>query len=258
MESDQKLSKFVIVKCEFCDKNVEKRISLMGYNHNFCNRKCHGDFKLANPKMCSVEDCQNKRSAKGLCQLHYDLERKKDPKRQADTRRNAKLTAEKIKQRRLEDPLFDAECRQKSRMFSVKYREENLEEMRKKDIKYWEKPKRRYNKAKKSAEKRNIDFHLTLDDYAYLTTKGVPCYYECGSVSAQSGIGLDRKDNSLGYTLDNAVSCCGFCNVTKNAHITSEEMLKIVQLLKELRNNDTIWKSSSSGFNINKGRKALA
>lgn len=28
--------------------------------------------------------------------------------------------------------------------------------------------------------------------------------------------GIDRKDNSKGYTLDNCVSCCEFCNYTKN------------------------------------------
>lgn len=28
--------------------------------------------------------------------------------------------------------------------------------------------------------------------------------------------GIDRKDNTRGYTLDNCVSCCEFCNMTKN------------------------------------------
>lgn len=28
--------------------------------------------------------------------------------------------------------------------------------------------------------------------------------------------GIDRRDNTKGYIIDNCVSCCEFCNMTKN------------------------------------------
>lgn len=37
-------------------------------------------------------------------------------------------------------------------------------------------------------------------------------------------MGLDRKDNSLGYIIDNVLPCCGDCNKVRNTVLTVEEM----------------------------------
>lgn len=77
------------------------------------------------------------------------------------------------------------------------------------------------------ALKAGIDFTLTEDDFRELTQK--PCHY-CGVLATNmthrtnSGKylssypynGLDRKDNSQGYTLANVVPCCATCNHAKH------------------------------------------
>lgn len=44
-----------------------------------------------------------------------------------------------------------------------------------------------------------------------------PCHY-CGHNSIEGNInGLDRVNSSIGYTKDNVVPCCKYCNFGKNA-----------------------------------------
>jgi len=68
------------------------------------------------------------------------------------------------------------------------------------------------------------EFRLTKDEAKKLFTS--PCFY-CGALPSKvrkikRGYGefvyngIDRKDSAKGYTIDNCVSCCEFCNMTKN------------------------------------------
>ena len=154
---------------------------------------------------------------------------------------------------RKENSKLDEEIKIKARETSRKYREKRLEEKRKFDRNQWKKPKRKYLAAVRIAKSRNIAFTLTLDEYHYIIKQ--PCYYNCGENASQAGVGIDRLDNSKGYTYENSVSCCGYCNVTKNAHITENEMIEIVNLLKKLRNTDNIWENSLKNQEIGEIRK---
>ena len=77
---------------------------------------------------------------------------------------------------------------------------------------------------KQIARKRECKWDLTEEQFAELTQQD--CYY-CGAKPAnifnQKGSngeyiynGLDRVDNSKGYTMDNVVPCCKICNIAKN------------------------------------------
>jgi len=68
-----------------------------------------------------------------------------------------------------------------------------------------------YNAYKKRAIKKNLDFELTKDEYNLLVYNKI-CYI-CKQEYAECGI--DRVDNSEGYTLDNVSSCCYTCNIMK-------------------------------------------
>lgn len=79
---------------------------------------------------------------------------------------------------------------------------------------------------KHGAKSRNIDFHLSKDEFLSFLKKN--CYY-CGIEPSKIlrrnrshgkieilYNGIDRKDNTIGYTMNNCVTCCKTCNIAKN------------------------------------------
>jgi len=85
--------------------------------------------------------------------------------------------------------------------------------------------KGQYTQLKKGAKDRGYELALTLADFIKLRENS--CYY-CGGALSEACHRMDRKNNVLGYTLDNTVACCKECNFTKNDCLTSEEMLAII------------------------------
>ena len=83
----------------------------------------------------------------------------------------------------------------------------------------------KYNAYLTKAKERGYDFNLTKEEFAIYWQK--PCYY-CGD--SIDTIGIDRKDNSRGYELDNIVSCCTFCNKAKNIYTTEYFLDKIKKI----------------------------
>lgn len=73
-------------------------------------------------------------------------------------------------------------------------------------------PKRKYSQARSNAKQKNIQFLLTMEEYLELYKK--PCFY-CGKASGDTGCGLDRVDNTIGYMITNVVPCCSHCNQMK-------------------------------------------
>lgn len=81
---------------------------------------------------------------------------------------------------------------------------------------------------KRNASSRNISFELTINDIKELIFN--ECHY-CGNYpSTVAGLtgntvdrhngrfktnGIDRKDNNIGYTKENCVTCCKNCNLMK-------------------------------------------
>jgi hypothetical protein len=76
---------------------------------------------------------------------------------------------------------------------------------------YHKQPKYRYAVYKRGAENRGYSFELSVDEFSNLWNK--PCHY-CNVLI--QGIGIDRKDNNIGYTVDNTVACCTDCNFMKH------------------------------------------
>lgn len=67
----------------------------------------------------------------------------------------------------------------------------------------------RYRSYIMRANRRQISFELTVEEFVALCSG--TCVY-CGTTSK---IGVDRKDSGEGYTLDNCQPCCGTCNMMK-------------------------------------------
>lgn len=89
-----------------------------------------------------------------------------------------------------------------------------------------------YRSYKTNAKRRRIDFHISLDDFRILTGQS---YYYCGKLPKQvlnfrscngeyTYNGLDRANNTKGYSIDNCVPCCKTCNSAKG--ILSQDEFK--------------------------------
>lgn len=77
----------------------------------------------------------------------------------------------------------------------------------------------RYCEYRSNAKRRGIDFNLSIGDFEKTTS--AECHY-CGGFSFEwdersRGNGIDRKDSSIGYFIDNCVPCCSKCNFVKNS-----------------------------------------
>jgi hypothetical protein len=70
-----------------------------------------------------------------------------------------------------------------------------------------------FNAYKYRASERKIDFSITKDDFKNVTER--ECYI-CGKQNTIThSNGIDRRDNNVGYLLENCSSCCGQCNYMK-------------------------------------------
>lgn len=89
-----------------------------------------------------------------------------------------------------------------------------------------------YKSYQYRANTKGLDWQLDIDTFRTLTKSN--CFY-CGiepssTMRAVRGTsvyvynGIDRRDNSKGYTVDNSVPCCKMCNLAKK-NFTEEEFL---------------------------------
>jgi hypothetical protein len=93
-----------------------------------------------------------------------------------------------------------------------------------------------------NAEKRKFEYKLTIQEFKQLTSD--ICYY-CGDSPRYShnGVtcstpyvynGIDRVDNSIGYVLDNCVTCCRICNWMKRTQNKSDFIAKCEAIVNHM------------------------
>lgn len=99
-----------------------------------------------------------------------------------------------------------------------------------------------YYKCGYDAVKRNYSFDLTKEQFKNIINQN--CFY-CGSFPEKTharapdpkGLwypvnGIDRFDNTLGYTIENSVPCCGMCNRMKMAYSYGEFISQIDRIYR--------------------------
>lgn len=108
-------------------------------------------------------------------------------------------------------------------------RNEMFPEIRKaQSKKYWSNTDVKLRGYQRAALNRNLDFSLSTEEFNALLSK--PCHY-CGSKEA---MGVDRKDNTLGYYSYNVVSCCKTCNFMKGTLNYDQFIQHIASILDNL------------------------
>lgn len=88
------------------------------------------------------------------------------------------------------------------------------------------------------ARDRKLEFSLSREEFKLLTSQN--CYYcnkepsqiKKSKISFYKYNGIDRVDNSKGYTKNNSVSCCGECNKSKH-NVSKNIILKAARFLNE-------------------------
>ena len=97
--------------------------------------------------------------------------------------------------------------------------------------------------CKRAARERNYEWLLT-DEQAFALFV-LPCHY-CGAIATNHSThpdangsfrynGIDRVDNSQGYTPENCVACCKHCNVAKRSMTVLEFRMWITQVYNHLK-----------------------
>lgn len=110
-------------------------------------------------------------------------------------------------------------------------------------IKQYDKDRSKFPRAKWSTLKSNAKrrgYELTLTFEQFVEINGKICFY-CDGRSGykdEAGTRLDRLNNSRGYTLDNVVPCCSFCNKIKQNLLTPDETKIAVKAILDHRSNN--------------------
>jgi hypothetical protein len=105
-----------------------------------------------------------------------------------------------------------------------------------------------YLRYKNSAKRRNLHFSISITDLIHISKQ--PCHYckrlyVCKLVSNPQRTnqqskneqliyynGIDRKDNTKGYVLENCLPCCKVCNRAKN-NSSYEEFMEWIECIKK-------------------------
>lgn len=93
-------------------------------------------------------------------------------------------------------------------------------------------PTQRFSTYISGARVRKIKFDLSFDDFMSFWEK--PCFYCDAPID---GIGLDRKDSNIGYTMDNVVPCCARCNRSKTIQTTEDFIEMCIKVAEKFKNS---------------------
>ena len=98
------------------------------------------------------------------------------------------------------------------------------------------------------AAKRGLPFTLTLSTFSILLNN--KCHY-CGISPTISEMGIDRKDNNIGYVASNCLSACRHCNYAKGK-------LSYDVFSKEMAARRSYFNSLNSGATVGSGATVVA
>lgn len=87
------------------------------------------------------------------------------------------------------------------------------------------------------AKRRGIPYELTQFETIRLVQE--PCFYCKATYTLPLHNGIDRVDNSLGYTKENSVSCCKWCNYAKNIMTIEEFKSHIIKMYENFAKPNT-------------------
>ncbi len=185
-------------------------------------------------RKCKRKNCKEKHHGRGLCKKHWGQVYVKENKDKIHARYLARRekNLEKFKTYYRENKEEIKEYRAKNKQKLKKYQKEYSKRNPDKYLQLRRTPEAKFKATINRANDRKLMFTLTFDEYTSLTSQ--PCVYCWGSLP-ETGGGLDRIDNSLGYTIDNVLPCCTACNRIRGDYLTVTEMKGLTSTLYDTR-----------------------
>lgn len=118
------------------------------------------------------------------------------------------------------------EIKEKNKQYHKKYYETHFKDSidaynKRRDIKHI------FSIYKCNARNRNLSFDLTFEQFKTFWNQN--CSYCNTNIKT---IGIDRVDSSIGYSLENCVSCCFTCNRMKMADSKEDFLIQIEKIYK--------------------------
>ncbi|KKK81932.1 hypothetical protein LCGC14_2808480, partial [marine sediment metagenome] len=145
--------------------------------------------------------------------------------------KEAKLTSAFTSNKRTWDKL-SIHCTVCHNKLNRVYRLENPAKIREYRNRYKESSISRYYTIKRRAGQVGKSFEIEMQVFCdWYDNKPKLCYY-CNTELLPNGlkpnsVTIDRKDNKIGYLLDNICLCCTQCNTIKGSWFTSDQMLQL-------------------------------
>lgn len=121
----------------------------------------------------------------------------------------------------------DPENKKKRVRYVQKYVKKNKEKVQQYGKVYSQTIAGKYRSYLSSAQKRKYDFSLTISEFGEIITGN--CKY-CGEKTTPMGV--DRIDNTIGYTKENSTPCCKKCNYMKNKHSVTDFLSHVAKICK--------------------------
>lgn len=90
-----------------------------------------------------------------------------------------------------------------------KWRTKNKDKVKTYRYNYYNVPKQKFKLYQCNAKKRNLVFKIAFSHFCLIMS--CPCVY-CGTKGV---MGIDRKNNKIGYVKNNCAPCCKTCNLMK-------------------------------------------
>lgn len=137
----------------------------------------------------------------------------------------------KMKKWRKDHPLYEKDYREKNRKkISVDHKKwslKNKDRIKKNTFIYNNSHKGKFSQYKNGAKRKNREFLLTIEEFISIIS--LCCHY-CGTTRE---IGVDRKDNLIGYIKSNCLPSCWGCNNFKG----SKDYYSFIKKCKEIGKN---------------------
>lgn len=207
------------VCCNF--KKINEYIGMNNQETKTCS-DCRESFKKQDSK-------RNNERVKELDRIASKKPERKEKKLEWRKENQYKVVLANLNYRDKQHNTNQEEYLKRNAEIMAKWREKNPEKVKEINKKNILNIGHQYNGYYRKSEKYRLSFELTIKDFEEIVK--MPCYY-CSIIQEKGFNGIDRKEQTKGYIIENCVSCCKLCNFLKGAVDNITFLQRVEHILK--------------------------